>query len=51
MSAKIIQFPDRKKEIEDQILMEDFWEIVFWMYADVKRDQINIHNTHDSLKE
>jgi len=32
MSAKIIQFPDRKREVERIKGLEDWVEMQFWMY-------------------
>ena len=39
MSAKIIQFPDRKSEVERIKVLEDWVEMQFWMYEQHLNDE------------
>ena len=45
MSAKIIQFPDRKSEVERIKVLEDWVEMQFWMYEQDLLDQAKYFGT------
>ena len=40
MSAIIIQFPDRKSEVERIKVLEDWVEMQFWMYEQHLNDEL-----------
>lgn len=40
MSAKIIQFPDRKNEVERIKQLEDWVEMQFWMYEQHLKEEL-----------
>jgi len=50
MSAKIIQFPDRKNEVERIKGLEDWVEMQFWMYEQHQQEELEYLETSVSLE-
>jgi len=50
MSAKIIQFPDRKNEVERIKGLEDWVEMQFWMYEQHLQEELEYLETSVSLE-
>ena len=50
MSAKIIQFPDRKSEVERIKMLEDWVEMQFWMYEQHLQDELKYLEASASIE-
>ena len=50
MSAKIIQFPDKKSEVERIKCLEDWVEMQFWMYEQHQQEELEYLETSVSLE-
>jgi len=50
MSAKIIQFPDRKNEVERIKGLEDWVEMQFWMYEQHLLDELKYLEVSTSIE-
>ena len=50
MSAKIIQFPDRKNEVERIKGLEDWVQMQFWMYEQHLQEELEYLETSVSLE-
>ena len=50
MSAKIIQFPDRKNEVERIKGLEDWVEMQFWMYEQHLQDELKYLEASASIE-